>query len=276
MLKISCVQLTSGPDLLDNTIKLERLVAKAAGEGATLVATPENSFLIEEPGKKRDLYSQNEHPGVRAASSMAKSHKIWLLIGSVAIEANEEGKTYNRSLLFDPEGKIAAQYDKIHLFDVDVGDGQVYRESAKIMPGNEAVVGTLPFATLGMTICYDLRFPQLYRALAKEGANIIAVPAAFTQVTGEAHWHVLLRVRAIETGSFIIAPAQVGTHAGGRQTYGHSLVVDPWGRIMADGGTEEGIVTAELDLREVDKIRAKLPNLQHDRDFKISCQPQGN
>lgn len=276
MLKISCVQLTSGPDLLDNTVKLERLVAKAAGEGATLVTTPENTFLIEEPGKKSGIYPQNEHPGVKAAAGIAEKYKIWLLIGSIAVAAKEEGKTYNRSLLFDPEGKIAAQYDKIHLFDVDVGDGQVYRESAKIMPGNEAVVATLPFATLGMTICYDLRFPQLYRALAKEGANIIAVPAAFTQVTGEAHWHVLLRARSIETGSFIIAPAQVGTHAGGRQTYGHSLVIDPWGRIMADGGTEEGIVTAELDLREVDKIRAKLPNLKHDRGFKISCQPQGS
>jgi predicted amidohydrolase len=276
MLKISCVQLTSSADLHANILKIEGLVAKAAREGARLVATPENSFLIEEPGQKREIYSQNEHPGVKAASRMAKNHKIWLLIGSVAVAAEEEGKTYNRSLLFNPDGEIAAKYDKIHLFDVDVGDGQVYRESAKIAPGNEAVIASLPFATLGMTVCYDLRFPQLYRALAKNGANIIAVPAAFTQVTGEAHWHVLLRARAIETGSFIIAPAQVGTHAGDRKTYGHSLIVDPWGRIMADGGTGEGIITAELDSGEVDKIRAKLPNLKHDRDFTISCQSPGN
>ncbi len=232
--------------------------------------------MIEEPGRKREIYRQNEHPAVKASASIAEKHKVWLLIGSVAVAANEEGKTYNRSLLFDPNGNICAQYDKIHLFDVDVGDGQLYRESAKIAPGDKAIVAQLPFADLGMTVCYDLRFPQLYRALAKAGANIIAVPAAFTQVTGEAHWHVLLRARAIETGSFIIAPAQTGTHAGGRQTYGHSLIVDPWGRIIADGGTEEGVITAGLDLGEVNNIRARLPNLKHGRDFTVSFQPPGN
>lgn len=291
MLSVACIQLTSGADLLENIAKVEQQVEKAVASGAKFITTPENTFLMEESGKGRILYKQDDYPAIKASETMARKHKVWLLIGSVAILSNEyrvqsaeekkkKGKysnsqlsthnsalTYNRSLLFNPEGEIVAHYDKIHLFDVEVGDGQTYRESAKILPGEKAVIAKTPWAKLGMTICYDVRFPQLYRALAKSGAQIITVPAAFTQVTGEAHWHVLLRARAIESGCFVIAPAQTGTHAGNRKTYGHSLIIDPWGKILADGGTEEGIITADIDLSEVAKTRAKLPSLQHDREF---------
>ncbi len=266
MLKVACIQLTSGADLLENIEKVENLLKQAAESGAKFIFTPENSFLMEAGTKNHEIYKQEEHPAVIASSDMAKKYGVWLLIGSVAV-AGSDNKNYNRSLLFNPAGEIAAQYDKIHLFDVEVGDGQTYRESAKMIAGDKAVIADMPFAKLGMTVCYDLRFPQLYRALAKAGANIITVPAAFTQVTGQAHWHVLLRARAIENACFIVAPAQTGTHAGGRKTYGHSLIINPWGEIIADAGTEEGIITAEIDLSEVAKIRANLPSLQHDRDF---------
>jgi deaminated glutathione amidase len=267
MLRVVCVQLTSSADLLENIVKVEKQVERAAHQGAKFVTTPENTFLIEESGKDRVFYRQDEHPAVKASTEMARKNKIWLLIGSVAVLSDNEKLTYNRSLLFNPEGEIVAHYDKIHLFDVEVGDGQTYRESARILPGEKAVIAETPWAKLGMTICYDVRFPQLYRALAKSGASIITVPAAFTQVTGEAHWHVLLRARAIETGCFIVAPAQTGIHAGNRRTYGHSLIIDPWGKILADGGADEGIITADIDLDEVVKVRGKLPSLQHDREF---------
>ncbi len=266
MLKVACIQLTSSADLLENIAKVEGMVSRAVVQGAQLITTPENTFLIEESGKNRVFYTQNEHPAVKASAEMARKYKVWLLIGSVAIAANNE-KLYNRSLLFNPHGEIVVQYDKIHLFDVDVGDGQTYRESARFMAGDKAVIAETPWGKLGMTICYDVRFPQLYRALAKAGVGIITVPAAFTQVTGEAHWHVLLRARAIETGCFIIAPAQTGIHAGNRKTYGHSLIIDPWGKVLADGDTDEGIIIADLDLAEVAKTRAKLPSLTHDREF---------
>jgi predicted amidohydrolase len=284
-LTIACIQLTSNDDIAANIARVEQLVAEAAGKGAEFVATPENVFLMAaandpHPKREREKWTQAEHPGVVAAAKMAKRHGVWLLVGSVAVDGGQmtdDGKTYNRSILFNPQGEIAATYDKIHLFDVEVGDGQSYRESTKMLAGEKVVLGNLCLVQsekkllstkLGLTICYDLRFPQLYRALAKAGAEIIAVPSAFTQVTGEAHWHVLLRARAIENGCFIIAPAQTGMHPGGRKTYGHSLVVDPWGKILADGGTEEGVVMAEIDLDEVKKIRAKIPSLGHDTMFQ--------
>lgn len=253
--------------MAENIAKVERMVAQAAGQGAQLVATPENSFLMEMSGQKRELFTQENHPAIAASAVLAKKHGIWLLIGSVAVDGGRDGKSYNRSLLLNPQGELAAQYDKIHLFDVEVGDGQSYRESAKMLHGEALTVAQLPDAKLGMTVCYDVRFPQLYRTLAKAGAQIIAVPAAFTQVTGEAHWHVLLRARAIENGCFVIAPAQTGTHPGNRKTYGHSLVIDPWGKVIADGGVEEGIVMADIDLSEVQKVRSKIPSLEHDRPF---------
>lgn len=268
-MKIALLQLNSGPDIAANVRSIEALVAQAAGQGAELIATPENTFLMESAGMPRQFYRPENHPGVIAAQEWAQHYGVWLLIGSVAISPprGAPGKCYNRSILINPQGSIAAHYDKIHLFDVEVGDGQSYRESAKILPGEKTVTTALPNAILGLTICYDVRFPQLYRALAKKGATILAVPAAFTQVTGEAHWHVLLRARAIENGCFVIAPAQTGTHADGRKTFGHSLIIDPWGRVLADGGTDVGVVMAEIDLADVTNTRAKLPSLEHDREF---------
>jgi len=310
-LNVACIQLTSGDDIAANVMRIESLVAEAKKKGAEFVALPENAFCMDPSSpsglrRTRKLYTQVEHPGVAASSRMAEAHGVWLLAGSVAVKIDESRKTLNRSLLFNPKGEIVAHYDKIHLFDVEVGDGQSYRESAKMMAGERAVTATIfpsPLAgeggakrrvggivqnleptphdslrssappqggsvKIGLTICYDVRFPQLYRALAKQSAEIIAVPSAFTAVTGEAHWHVLLRARAIENGCFIIAPAQTGTHPGGRKTFGHSLIVDPWGKILADGGTEESVVMAEIDLAEVRRVRTKIPSLEHDRTFQ--------
>lgn len=285
MLKTACIQLTSSADMLANIARIEMLVAQASIQGAQLVATPENTFLIENSAEKsgknahdkRIFYTQDEHPAIKASKDIALKYNIWLLIGSVAVADDRWGitdarKSYNRSFLLNPHGEIVAKYDKIHLFDVEVGDGQTYRESAKIIAGDKAVLATTPWGKLGMSVCYDLRFPQLYRTLAKAGAKIIAVPAAFTQVTGEAHWHVLLRARAIETGCFVIAPAQTGIHDDGRKTFGHSLIIDPWGKILADAGTDEGIIMVDLDLEDVDRIQKKLPGWQHDQDFELDAQ----
>ncbi len=267
-MKLALLQLNSGSDMAANIATFEKLVAQATEQGAELIATPENTFLMEAAGVARGHYSQDTHLGVSAAQALAKQYGVWLLVGSVAITPNsDEKKSYNRSLLINPQGGISASYDKIHLFDVDVVGDRSYRESEKILAGDKAVVAPCAEATLGLSICYDVRFPQLYRSLAKAGANILAVPAAFTQITGEAHWHVLLRARAIENGCFVIAPAQTGTHTDGRKTYGHSLVIDPWGRVLADGGTEVGIVTADIDCGEVEKVRTRLPSLEHDRPF---------
>lgn len=284
-LKLALIQMNSGDDMAANIAALETFVAKAAGQGAQFVATPENTFLmknshphppasagpslslIEGEGRGEGGYTQDEHPGVKAAAKLAEQYKVWLLIGSVADKIDDSGKTANRSLLFNPHGDVVASYDKIHLFDVEVGDGQTYKESSKIIPGGQTVVAPTPFGKIGMSVCYDVRFPHLYRQLAKNGAQILCVPSAFTQVTGEAHWHVLLRARAIENGCFVVAAAQCGTHPGNRKTYGHSLVVGPWGDVIADGGTEPGVVMAEINLEDVAKVRARIPSLQHDRKF---------
>lgn len=268
LINIALIQLTSGADVHANIRRVTALVAQAAKKKADLVALPENVFEMQEPGKPRLLATQAKHPGVRTVTALARKHKVWLLAGSMAVlpKAGDK-KTYNRSLLISPQGKITATYDKIHLFDVEVGDGQLYLESAKIIPGKKAVVARTPWGKLGMTVCYDVRFPHLYRQLAQKGADILAVPSAFTKVTGEAHWHVLLRARAIENGCFVIAPAQTGTHPGNRKTFGHSLVIDPWGKVLADGGTKEGVVMAKIDMSEVAKRRKMIPSLKHDRTF---------
>jgi predicted amidohydrolase len=200
--------------------------------------------------------------------SLARKLGIFLHVGSLAIKLSAE-KAANRGFLISPTGDIVARYDKIHMFDVDLADGESYRESRSYRPGEQAVISDLPWGRLGLTVCYDLRFPALYRALAEAGASMLAIPAAFTRQTGEAHWHVLVRARAIENGSFVFAAAQGGKHESGRETYGHSLIVDPWGRVLAEGGTEPGVTMAEIDMAEVPKARARIPSLQHGRRFEI-------
>jgi predicted amidohydrolase len=199
---------------------------------------------------------------------LARALSLYVHVGSLAIKVSPD-KAANRSFLIDPKGEIAARYDKIHMFDVDLGNGESYRESRSYRPGELAVLADLPWARLGLTICYDLRFPALYRALAEAGASILAIPSAFTRVTGEAHWHALIRARAIENGSYVLAAAQGGLHENGRETYGHSVVVDPWGRVVAEGGVEPGVVMADIDLSETAKARAKIPSLQHGRRFEV-------
>jgi predicted amidohydrolase len=211
-------------------------------------------------------FAEDAHPGLPHFSALAKELGVWLLIGSMPIRVEAE-RLANRSFLIDDQGRVTARYDKIHLFDVDLPNGEVYRESERIRPGAQAVLAPTPWGALGMTVCYDLRFPQLYRDLAQADAAMLSIPSAFTVPTGEAHWHVLLRARAIETGAFVLAPAQCGTHAGGRRTYGHSLIVAPWGEILAEAGDAPGTISAEIDFSKVAEARSMIPSLRHDRDY---------
>jgi predicted amidohydrolase len=250
------------------------LVRRARDAGAALIALPENVSLIVQ-GRAAVLAnarSEAEHPGLPFFRELAIETGAWLLVGSLHVLV-ADNLAANRGYLFDPEGRIAATYDKIHMFDVDLAGGESYRESATFRPGDQAVVAPTPWGALGMTICYDVRFPQLYLDLARAGAEMLSVPAAFTVPTGRAHWHVLLRARAIETGSFVIAPAQCGSHDGGRRTYGHSLIVSPWGEVRADGGEQPGIIVADIDLAEVDEARRMVPSLRHGRTYAPSRQP---
>jgi predicted amidohydrolase len=264
----ACVQLTSGREFEPNIEAASTLVREARSRGAEFIATPEIVGMFE---PKRDLHlkkarTEADHSFLAAFRDMAKETGAWLLIGSIAVKV-EEVRLANRSFLLSPEGEIAARYDKIHMFDVDLANGESYRESVLYRPGEEAVMAELPWGRLGMSVCYDLRFPYLYRALAQAGAEILTIPSAFTVPTGRAHWHVLMRARAIETGCFVLAPAQWGEHAEGRKTYGHSLIVAPWGEILADAGEGVGVITAELDLDKVAEARRMVPSLRHDRRF---------
>lgn len=266
--RAACVQLRSSDDVAENIADTSRLIREARAQGADFVATPENTTLMAPDGgaKLERSFSEDHDPALPAFRALAEELGIWLLIGSLAIKVSD-GKTANRSFLIDPKGRLAARYDKIHLFDVDLPSGEKYRESNTVAGGNAAVTADLPWGRLGLTICYDLRFPQLYRALAKSGAFALSVPSAFTETTGKAHWHVLLRARAIENGAFVIAPAQGGHHANGRKTYGHSLIIAPWGEILAEAGTDPGVILAEIDPEAAKDARARIPNLQHDRPF---------
>lgn len=272
--KAACVQLNSAAEIAPNLKSASKLIRAAAGAGAKLVMTPENTTLID-PNRARALAktpAEDAHPGIPHFSALAKELGIWLLIGSMPVRAEEDGgakRVANRSFLFNPAGGIVARYDKIHMFDVDLAGGESYRESRNYRPGELAVLADLPWGRLGLTVCYDLRFPALYRALAEAGATMLAIPSAFTKQTGEAHWHVLIRSRAIENGCFVFAAAQGGRHENGRDTFGHSLIVDPWGRIIAEGGTEPGVIVAEINPAEVASARARIPSLQHGRRFEI-------
>ena len=267
-IKVACVQLRSSDDIDWNIRQASGLIRLAHKDGAHFIATPENTNLMAPDGgaKLEKSFAEKDDPTLPSLSALAAELGVWLLIGSLAIKVSAD-KTANRSFLIAPDGSIEARYDKIHLFDVNLPSGETYRESNTVAPGDRAVVVSLPWARLGLSVCYDLRFPQLYRSLSKAGAEILTVPSAFTETTGKAHWHVLLRARAIENACFVVAPAQGGEHANGRRTYGHSLIVGPWGDILAEGGTDPQMVAAELDLDEIGAARGRVPALHHDRPF---------
>jgi predicted amidohydrolase len=271
--KAACVQNRATPDVHHDIAVLSRLIGRAAAEGATFIATPEYCAGLDTRNGTMLPFAvpEAEHPVIPAMAALARRHGAWLLIGSIGVKA-PDGRINNRSLMLASDGRIVARYDKIHLFDVNLGDGKTYRESATIAPGGDAVLSPCGAATIGLSICYDLRFAALYRAYARAGASLLAIPAAFTRMTGEAHWHVLNRARAIENGAYVIAPCQYGTLSGGAQCFGHSLIVDPWGRVLADGGDGEGIVVADIDLALVAETRARIPSLLHDRPFTIAAQ----
>ena len=267
--RAACVQLRSSNDVAENIRAASVLIREAKARGADFIATPENTTLMAPDGgsKLERSFSEQTDPALPAFRALAAELGAWLLIGSLAIKVSD-AKTANRSFLIDSKGAIAARYDKIHLFDVDLPSGEKYRESNTVAGGGRAVTADLPWGKIGLSVCYDLRFPQLYRTLAQAGALLLTVPSAFTETTGKAHWHVLLRARAIENGAFVLAPAQGGTHAGGRKTYGHSLIVAPWGEVLAEAGTDPGVIVADIDLARAADARARIPNLKHDRPFE--------
>jgi deaminated glutathione amidase len=270
MFKVGLIGMRSGRDPQANLDALLAAIDQAKRAGADYVQTPEMTNILE---SRRDrlftnIVADDNDPTLATLREVARKLAIYIHIGSLAIKASPD-KAVNRSFLVDRKGDIAARYDKIHMFDVDLADGESYRESNTYRAGELAVLADLPWGRLGLTVCYDLRFPALYRALAEAGASFLSIPSAFTRQTGEAHWHVLLRARAIENGCFVFAAAQGGTHESGRETFGHSLVVDPWGRIVAEGGTEPGVLMAEIDPAEVAAARARIPSLHHGRRFEL-------
>lgn len=273
----ACLQLNSTDVIAENIATVTELARAARGQGADLILTPEVTSIVTKlrPDVIRSTtFSEDEDPAVAAFAALAGELGVWLLIGSIPIRVGET-QVANRSFLFDPRGRIVTTYDKIHMFDVDLPNGERYRESKAFAAGCRAVLADLPWGRLGLSVCYDIRFPHLYRSLAKAGAGFLTVPAAFTKVTGEAHWHILLRARAIETGCFVFAPAQTGTHVGdGRKTYGHSLIVGPWGEILADAGTDVGFITADIDTALIAQARGQVPTLTHDVDYAVPMAAQ--
>ncbi len=268
--KAAMIQMRSGMSPGANVDAAVRMIGEAKSAGADYVQTPEMTNIME-VGRERlfaTIVEEEQDTSLATFRDLARKLNIYVHVGSLAIKVGHE-RAANRAFLIDPRGEIVARYDKIHMFDVDLSGGESYRESRTYRPGDLAVLADLPWGRLGVTICYDLRFPALYRALAEAGAVILAIPSAFTKQTGKAHWHVLIRARAIENGCFVLAAAQGGKHENGRETFGHSLIVDPWGHILAEGGTEPGMVMAEIDISEVAKARAHIPSLEHGRRFEI-------
>jgi deaminated glutathione amidase len=268
--KVGLVQMRSGLDPQANLATAVTAIEEAARAGAAYVLTPEMTNIMEV--KRERLFAtiadEEFDPTLAALRELARKLSIYVHIGSLAVKASPD-KAANRSFLIDRRGGVVARYDKIHMFDVDLANGESYRESHNYRPGDLAIVADLPWGRLGVTVCYDLRFPALYRALAESGASFFAIPAAFTKQTGEAHWHVLVRARAIENGSFVFAAAQGGKHENGRETFGHSLIVDPWGQILAEGGTEPGVILAEIDPAAAAAARARIPSLHNGRRFEV-------
>ncbi len=264
--KVSCIQNSSGADISQNINDITQLVMSAHLEGAELICLPEYFCYVDNDDERMlaHSYFEEEHPALSHFCELAEKLNVWLLLGSLPIKLDNK-KVNNRSYLINNLGNIAAKYNKLHLFDVDLSGRESYLESATVEAGDKSVLATTPWGSLGMSICYDLRFAYLYRQLAQNGANFLTIPAAFTQTTGIAHWHTLIRARAIETGCYVFAPCQCGEHPGGRTTYGHSLIVDPWGTALADAGEQPGYIIAEVDTQLVQQARQKIPALLHDR-----------
>jgi predicted amidohydrolase len=264
------IQTRAGEQPAANLETVVKLIGEAKAGGASYVQTPEMTNIMVASRDKllAAIVPEESDASLATFRELARKLGIYLHIGSLAVKATTD-KAANRSFLIDPQGEIAARYDKIHMFDVDLANGESYRESRSYKPGDLAVLHDLPWGRLGLTICYDLRFPSLYRALGEAGASFLAIPSAFTRQTGEAHWHVLNRARAIENGCYVMAAAQGGRHENGRETFGHSMVVDPWGCIVAEGNTEPGVIFAEIDPAEVAKARSRVPSLQHGRRFEV-------
>jgi deaminated glutathione amidase len=271
----ACIQFTAGPDPEPNLIAVSDLARRARDAGADLIMTPEVSNFIESGRRRREKARREaDDPFLAGMRDLANETGAWLLLGSLVIDpagepgaASSETRLANRSFLIDADGAVRARYDKIHMFDIDLPGGESYRESTAYRPGGTAVVAATPWGRLGLSVCYDVRFPHLYRALAQAGADFLTVPSVFTVPTGGAHWHVLLRARAIENGAFVFAPAQWGEHAGGRRSFGHSLIVDPWGEVLSDGGDGIGVITARVDPARITEVRRMVPSLNHDRPF---------
>ena len=268
--RVGLIQMRSGRSPQANTDAAAKLIGEAKDRGAEYVLTPEMTNIME-TGRERffaSIVPEEQDAALTTFRELARTLGIFVHVGSLAIKVSAD-KAANRSFLIDRHGEVVARYDKIHMFDVDLASGESYRESRNYRAGELAVLADLPWGRLGLTICYDLRFPALYRALAEAGASFLSIPSAFTKQTGEAHWHVLLRARAIENGCFVFAAAQGGTHENGRETFGHSLAIDPWGRVLAEGGVEPAVVLADVDLAAIAGARARIPSLQHGRRFEI-------
>jgi deaminated glutathione amidase len=271
MTRISCLQIPARETAEAATEIAVELAKQAMDQGATVLCLPEYCGGLRTEGVRfaPPVFGETSHPLVQRMKSLAAEKDVWILVGSVAV-TGQDTRYSNRSLLIDDTGEVVARYDKLHLFDIDLGEQGTYRESDTVFPGDKAIVVETPFGTVGMSVCYDLRFGGLYRDLAFAGSEILTVPAAFTKTTGEAHWHVLNRARAIETGTFVVAPCMIGAVPGGGAAYGHSLIVDPWGTVLADGGEEVGIAIADIDTSQSKATRAKVPNLKHERSFGIT------
>ncbi len=274
-LRVGLVQTCTGIDPVANAAALAVAIGDLAAQGANCIFTPEMSGLLDRNRERaaRQITGETGDIVLAAVRAAAARYGVWVQLGSLALRPDDGGKLVNRAFLIGADGDIVARYDKIHLFDVDLPDGETYRESAAYAPGDRAVIAPTPWGGVGLTICYDVRFPALYKSLAVAGASVITVPAAFTGPTGVAHWHVLLRARAIETGSFIVAAAQTGNHADGRTTFGHSLVVDPWGTVLVDLGDRPGVAIVDLDLPQVQTTRTRLPTLANARKFLPALTP---
>ena len=274
-LTIALVQNRATADFAVNLDRCLSFAAEGARDGARFIALPEYFSGLRSDGPRIHpvAFPESEHPAIPAFAELARRNGATVLLGSLGVLA-ADGRIFNRAYLLDPQGKVSGRYDKIHLFDIDMPDGTPVRESATIAPGSNAVLTKVAGVSIGLSICYDLRFPLLYRKLAQAGAEILTVPAAFTKATGEAHWHVLNRARAIENGCFVVSPCQWGELPGGALSYGHSLIVDPWGRVVVDGGEGEGVFTATIDLDLVAATRARIPSLQHDRNFTLEGSGQ--